>query len=61
MKFPASDKSAVLRVFGVKPTGEMVSGFDQEELAIGVVDLDGKGREREGDLEEEENGEPFVV
>ena len=61
MEFAASDKRAVLRVFGVKPTGEMVSGFDQKELAIGVVNVDGKGRERDGDLEEEENGEPFVV
>lgn len=42
MEFALSDKSPVLGVFGVNPTREMVSGLDQEELAVGIVNLNGE-------------------
>lgn len=61
MDLTVTEEEAVEGSVGVKPTREVESGFDEEEFAVGVPERNGKGREVEGDVEEEEDGEPFVV
>lgn len=61
MKIAIANENAVETVLRVQPAREMESGFDEEELAVGVPYSDGERGEAEGDLEEEEDGEPLVV
>lgn len=56
----AAEEDAVAASLGVEPAREVEGGFDEEKLAVGVPDAEGSGRERGGDAEEEERGEPFV-
>lgn len=56
-----TDEDTVVGVFRVKPTRKMKGGFDEEKLTIRVPNADGKGREVAGYVEEEEDGEPFVI
>lgn len=37
IKPSTTDENAIGRVFRIKPTREMVSGFYQQELTIGIV------------------------
>lgn len=56
-----TDEDTVVGIFRVKPTRKMKGSFDEEKLTVGVPNTDGKGREVAGDMEEEEDGEPFVI
>ncbi len=56
-----TNEDAVEAVLGVEPAWEMEGCLDEEKLAVGVPDSDREGREGSGDVEEEEDGEPFVV
>lgn len=56
-----TDEDTVVGVFRVKPTRKMKGSFNEEKLTIGVPNTDGKGREVAGDMEEEEDSEPFVI
>lgn len=55
-----AEEDAVVRGVGVEPAREVEGGFDKEEVAVGVPDAEGERGESEGDLEEEEDGEPLV-
>lgn len=61
MDLTVTEEEAVEGGVRVKPTREVEGGFDEEKLAVGVPERDGKGSEVKGDVEEEEDGEPFVV
>ncbi|GAU27543.1 hypothetical protein TSUD_29750 [Trifolium subterraneum] len=39
----------------------MKGGFNEEKLPIGIPKADGNGRKLLGDVEKEEDGEPFIV
>lgn len=56
-----TDEDTVVGVFRVKPARKMKGGFNEEKLTVGVPNADGKGREVAGDMEEEEDGEPFII
>lgn len=56
-----SEKEAVMRGVGVEPTREVEGGLNEEEVAVGVPEAEGKEGEAEGDLEKEEDGKPLVV
>lgn len=61
MDMAVTEKYTVVGGFRVNPARKMESGFNEEKLSVGVPEADGKGGEVGGDMEEEENGEPFIV
>lgn len=61
MDMAVTEKYTVVGGFRVNPTRKMEGGFDEKKLSVGVPDADGKGREVGGDVEEEEDGKPFIV
>lgn len=45
----------------VEPPREVEGGLNEQKLAVGVQNADGQVGESSGELEEEEDDEPFVV
>lgn len=61
MNFSVTEEETVVRGIGIEPARKMEGGFDEKKLAVGVPEADGKGGKMDGDVEEEEDGKPFVV
>lgn len=57
----AAEEDAVGALVRGEPAGEAVGGLDEEEVAVGVVELDGEGGVEGGEGEEEGDDEPLVV
>lgn len=61
MEAATAEEETVDGGVGVEPSWEVEGGLNEEEVAVGVEELDGEFGEVEGGLEEEEDDEPLVV
>lgn len=61
IKPATAEESPVSGSVGFKPMGEVESGFNQEKLAVGILEGNRKVGEVLGDSEEEKSDKPFVV
>lgn len=61
MDATGSNKNTIKTGVRVEPSREVESGLNEQKLAVSVKNADGQVGESSGEVEEEEDDEPFVV